>query len=277
MLSGNKRSREETIPATGNEILLEDNDNEQGDFGEETDEGQQQELELLSPRAMAARSGAITASVPRKCPYLDTVNRAVLDFDMTAACSVTLSRLHVYACLVCGRFFQGRGVNTPAYTHALQAGHFVYMRLEDGAVYCLPDGYLVHDSSLDDIKRCLLPTFTTEELATLSSSNTTLARDVHGVSYLPGYMGINNLTQTDGFNCALHVLAHMKHIRDYYLSPTTPAPTSSLSMQFRRTLRRMWSRHNFKSVVSPQELMYEVTVASEGRFAIGKKVIHVVV
>ena len=40
------------------------------------------------------------------CPYLDTVNRAVLDFDFEKCCSVSLSTLNVYACLVCGKFFQ---------------------------------------------------------------------------------------------------------------------------------------------------------------------------
>ena len=62
-----------------------------------------------------------------RCPYLDTVNRAALDFDMSPTCSVSLSRLNVYGCLVCGRFFQGRGRSTHAYTHALQAAHFVFV------------------------------------------------------------------------------------------------------------------------------------------------------
>jgi hypothetical protein len=65
----------------------------------------------------------------RRCPYLDTVNRSALDFDMSPTCSVSLSRLNVYCCLVCGKFFQGRGKNTHAYTHSLQSGHFVYVSM----------------------------------------------------------------------------------------------------------------------------------------------------
>lgn len=42
----------------------------------------------------------------RKCPYLDTIDRAVLDFDFEKLCSVSLSRINVYACLVCGKYFQ---------------------------------------------------------------------------------------------------------------------------------------------------------------------------
>lgn len=39
--------------------------------------------------------------------YLDTVNRQMLDFDFEKLCSVSLSNLNVYACLVCGKYFQG--------------------------------------------------------------------------------------------------------------------------------------------------------------------------
>jgi U4/U6.U5 tri-snRNP-associated protein 2 len=41
------------------------------------------------------------------CPYLDTVNRSNLDFDFEKICSVSLSTVNVYACLVCGKYFQG--------------------------------------------------------------------------------------------------------------------------------------------------------------------------
>ena len=75
----------------------------------------------------------------RSCPYLDTINRydtiyqltilhsicqnnegtvpfsfvpffssrSVLDFDFEKLCSVSLSHINVYACLVCGKYFQG--------------------------------------------------------------------------------------------------------------------------------------------------------------------------
>jgi hypothetical protein len=58
-------------------------------------------------------NGATTAPQRKKCPYLDTVDRQHLDFDMEKVCSVTLSNMNIYACLVCGHFFQGRGQSTP--------------------------------------------------------------------------------------------------------------------------------------------------------------------
>ncbi|OLY84817.1 putative mRNA-splicing protein ubp10 [Smittium mucronatum] len=39
--------------------------------------------------------------------YLDSVDRASLDFDFEKICSVTLSDQNVYSCLVCGKYYQG--------------------------------------------------------------------------------------------------------------------------------------------------------------------------
>jgi len=54
---------------------------------------------------------------------------------------------------------QGRGQQTHAFTHALETGHHMYMKLADGRVYCLPEGYEVDDRSLDAIRYVLNPTF----------------------------------------------------------------------------------------------------------------------
>lgn len=58
-------------------------------------------------------SSSSTASSPvkrvrRTCPYLGTINKHMLDFDFEKVCSICLSNQHVYACLVCGRYFQGK-------------------------------------------------------------------------------------------------------------------------------------------------------------------------
>ena len=81
----------------------------------------------------------------------------VLDFDFEKFCSVSLSNLNVYACLVCGKYYQGRGKKSHAYTHSLEAGHHVYINLQTEQVYCLPDGYEIDDPSLDDIRHVLNP------------------------------------------------------------------------------------------------------------------------
>lgn len=78
---------------------------------------------------------------PRQCPYLDTINRQYLDFDFEKLCSVSLTRINVYACLVCGKYFQGRGTNTYAYTHSVAESHHVFLNLQTLKFYCLPDNY----------------------------------------------------------------------------------------------------------------------------------------
>ena len=61
----------------------------------------------------------------------------------------------------------------------------MFIHLHDVRTFCLPDGYEVHDSSLDDVKKCLSPTFTAQDILSLNK-NSSLARDVYGVNYLPG-------------------------------------------------------------------------------------------
>jgi U4/U6.U5 tri-snRNP-associated protein 2 len=209
----------------------------------------------------------------RKCPYLDTVNRQVLDFDMEKLCSITLSNMNVYACLVCGKFFQGRGKATPAYTHSVQMGHFVFINLHDCRTFCLPDGYEIIDSSLDDVKSCLSPVFSSTEIKSLNQ-NSSLSRDVYGVRYLPGFVGLNNLKCTDYVNVILHALSHVTPVRDFFLQPSNYETTSksNLVSKFGEVVRKMWSSHNFKSIVSPQEFLQEVSIASKRRFNIGQQV-----
>jgi hypothetical protein len=79
----------------------------------------------------------------------------VLDFDFEKVCSVSLSPINVYACLVCGKFYQGRTRTSHAVTHSLETDHHVFLNLSNGRCYCLPDDYEIDDSALDDVKvRC---------------------------------------------------------------------------------------------------------------------------
>ena len=227
--------------------------------------------ESSTSTSAAASTSQTMAPVRKKCPYLDTVNRQFLEFDMEKLCSVTLTNMNVYGCLICGKFFQGRGQQTPAYTHSVQMEHFVFINLLTGSTFCLPDNYEIIDSSLDDCKRCLKPTFLPAEIASLDHS-TLLARDVHGVAYLPGFVGLNNLTKTDYVNVTLHALSHITPIRDFFLDVDNYRMSKSvLAHAFGAVIRKLWSRHNFKSVVSPQDFMQVVSSESNRKFNIGKQ------
>ena len=205
----------------------------------------------------------------KKCPHLSEINRKALDFDMDRVCSTTLSNQNVYCCLVCGKFFCGRSRGTPAHTHSVQCGHFVFVNLHTTGIFCLPDDYEVFDSSLDDIKYCLQPTFDGPQLTGLDR-NVTLSRDVSGTAYLPGYVGMNNLNRTDYINTALHILAHIRPVRDFFLQPSNYASCRCVVVhKFGEVMRKLWSRGNFKSIVSPHGFVHSISVASKGRFKVG--------
>ena len=117
--------------------------------------------------------------------YLDTINRSVLDFDFEKLCSVTLSNINVYACLICGKYFQGRGTKSHAYFHALEVGHHVYVNMQTKKVYVLPEGYEVTSKSLEDIKFVVDPRLSKEEVSKLDTKAED-AFDLGGKKYRPG-------------------------------------------------------------------------------------------
>ncbi|KAJ8294737.1 putative mRNA-splicing protein ubp10 [Rhodotorula toruloides] len=204
--------------------------------------------------------------------YLDTINRAALDFDFERLCSVTLSHNHIYACLVCGKYFQGRGKSTPAYAHALNEDHHVYINLDTRKVYVLPDGYEVDDASLADIKYLLYPTFTPQMLEKIDHQ-TQPELDLARKEYYPGFVGLNNMKHNSYMNAVLQLLLHVPPLRDYLILQLDPSsssarPTSELTIRLGLLARKLWNPHAFKSQVSPHEFLQEVANASGGKFKI---------
>ncbi|KAL2551865.1 Ubiquitin C-terminal hydrolase superfamily protein [Forsythia ovata] len=207
--------------------------------------------------------------VRRDCPYLDTVNRQVLDFDFEKFCSVSLSNLNVYACLVCGKYYQGRGRKSHAYTHSLEAGHHVYINLRTEKVYCLPDGYEVIDPSLDDIRYVLNPRFAREQVEQLDR-NRQWSRALDGSDYLPGMVGLNNIKETDFVNVTIQSLMRVTPLRNFFLIPENYQHSKSpLVHRFGELTRKIWHARNFKGQVSPHEFLQAVMKASKKRFRIG--------
>jgi U4/U6.U5 tri-snRNP-associated protein 2 len=233
---------------------------------------------------------AVELSNPKKrkteeeCAYLDTVQRWSLDFDFEPSCSVSLeSGPHVYGCLICGKFYRGRGRQTPAYTHSVDEGHFVFVHLDKGTFHCLPDDFEVKDPSLADISAALHPTYSPLEMSRLDS-NTGLAKDLFQRRYLPGYVGLNNLNKTDCVNACVQALAHVRPLRDFFLKLShkdvflpsrsknkPPHRISHLVQCFGELVRKMWSDKRFKSHVDPHMLIQAITVVSKKRFRAGSQ------
>jgi len=202
----------------------------------------------------------------------------VLDFDFEKLCSVSLSHLNVYACLVCGKYFQGRGKKSLAYTHSVECNHHVFLNLYTLKFYCLPDNYEIIDSSLDDITYVLNPTFSKKHIKQLKSGSKPV-RAYDGTTYLPGIVGLNNIKANDYCNVLLQALSHTPPLRNYFLREENYSQIKRppgdimklLSQRFGELLRKLWNPRNFKAHVSPHEMLQSIVLTSRKRFQITKQ------
>eukprot|EP00035_Acanthoeca_spectabilis_P011519 m.202756 g.202756 ORF g.202756 m.202756 type:complete len:623 (-) comp15366_c0_seq6:4237-6105(-) len=202
----------------------------------------------------------------RNCPYLDTINRNVLDFDFEKLCSVTMSNQNVYACLVTGKYFQGRGPGTHAYTHSLMTGNHVFLNLHTLKFYCLPDNYEIIDPSLEDIRAYLKPTFSHEAIDRVENG-TTRSRALDGRTYLPGIVGLNNIKANDYVNVVVQILCRVTPFRNFFLVEENYCGVSDpLVVTFGELMRKICNPRNFKSHVSPHEFLQAVVNASKRKF-----------
>ncbi|KAI9866004.1 MAG: hypothetical protein M1813_001971 [Trichoglossum hirsutum] len=216
---------------------------------------------------------ALTAPIRQSAPtegytdlYLDTIKRPLLDFDFEKLCSVTLSNINVYACLVCGKYYQGRGTKSHAYFHALEVEHHVFINVQTLKVYVLPEGYEVKSKSLDDIKFVVDPRYSKEEVGKLDREPRT-SWDLGGKTYIPGFIGMNNIKDNDYFNVIVHALAHVPPLRNFLmLEELSRRP--ELVQRFSILVRKIWNPRAFKSHVSPHELLQEISLRSNKRFTL---------
>jgi U4/U6.U5 tri-snRNP-associated protein 2 len=198
--------------------------------------------------------------------YLDTVDRNVLDFDFEKLCSISLSNINVYACLVCGKYYQGRGPKTHAYFHALELDHHVFINMQTQKVYVLPEGYEVKSKSLDDIKFVSDPTYTKPQVMAIDREEKT-AWALGGKTYIPGFIGMNNIKDNDYFNVVVQALAHIPPLRNYFMLEDFSAKPE-LVKRLSILIRKIWNPKAFKSHVSPHELLQEISLKSGKRFTL---------
>eukprot|EP00871_Galdieria_phlegrea_P000926 jgi/Galph1/1834/GphlegSOOS_G514.1 len=206
----------------------------------------------------------------RECPYMDTIDRTVLDFDYEKLCSVTLERHNVYACLVCGKYFQGRGPKTPAFLHAVDYDHHLFIHLETEKVYCLPENYQVNDPTLEDIRATLNPRFDESQVNELDSKVVKF-RTVEGKTRLQGVLGMSNLYTTDYINVILQALVRITPLRNFFLLYCMQKPQATefpLLASFTEFVRKFWNPRPFRSQLSPHELVQQVVKQSKRRFQI---------
>jgi U4/U6.U5 tri-snRNP-associated protein 2 len=233
-------------------------ENAEGEGTGASDDEDDNESAIAAPRRQTAPEAGYTDL------YLDTIARKVLDFDFEKLCSVTLSNINVYACLVCGKYYQGRGPKSQAYFHALEDGHHVYVNMETKKVFVLPEGYEVKSKSLDDIKFVVDPRMSKAEVSRLDKEPK-VSWDLSNREYIPGFVGMNKIKANDYFNVVIQALAHVVPLRNYFmLEDLSNRP--QIAQRFSTLVRKIWNPRAFKTHVSPHELLQEVALRSSKRF-----------
>lgn len=208
--------------------------------------------------------------------YLDTIDRSSLDFDFEKLCSVTLSHNHIYSCLVCGKFFQGRGKKTAAYAHSIGLeDHHVFINLDSKEVYVLPDGYQVKDPSLSDIQYLLSPIFTEQTLKEIDNRLSPHYDLVNQQPYYPGFIGLNNIKHNSYINSILVSLAHVRPLRDYFILEESFEESkidgeTELVKRFSNFMKKFWNPKLFKPQLSPHELLQQIDLDSKGKFKLNE-------
>jgi U4/U6.U5 tri-snRNP-associated protein 2 len=53
---------------------------------------------------------------------------------------------------MCGKFLAGKHKGSPVHDQAVREDHLLFMDLQDGVVYSIPDSAIIQNDSLNDIK-----------------------------------------------------------------------------------------------------------------------------
>ena len=198
----------------------------------------------------------------KECPYVDSIDKHVLNFDFEKVCSVSLSSQNTYCCLVCGKYYQGRGYGTHAYEHSLEVEHHMFLKLDDGSVYCLPDNYEVN-GPWEDIRQNLRPLFTIEEVDLLEMKSEPKL-SLLGTEYIPGIVGLNKLGQADYLSSVIQCLTTVLPFRRRLLLHAFE--DDIVSQRLAELFKKLFNQESFRSSVSPHEFLQAVSLASKKTF-----------
>jgi len=185
-------------------------------------------------------------------------------------CSVSLVSNNVYACLVCGKYYQGRARNSYAYVHSLEQDHHVFLNLTTKKIFCLPDDYEIADTSLQDIKDIYDPQLSAKYIEQLDRYPI-FAKTIDNLTYTVGVVGLNNTKNNDHINVLLQVISHVSIFRNYLITQSNQKyyEKSELTKRIGVLMRRMWCPKLFRNHLSPHEISQEFSNKSKKKYSIG--------
>ncbi|SMN19103.1 similar to Saccharomyces cerevisiae YFR005C SAD1 Conserved zinc-finger domain protein involved in pre-mRNA splicing, required for assembly of U4 snRNA into the U4/U6 particle [Maudiozyma saulgeensis] len=203
---------------------------------------------------------------------LKTINRKKLDFDSEKICSASLSKLDIYGCLVCGKYFRGCKERSPAFLHSISDGHRLFVSFESTRVVILPDEididvnviHLLDDVNkklINDIKYSVYPVYSPD---TIRKSPYRCFESTQGQLYYNGFVGLNKSTSNNiaYINVIIQLLAHVDPIRDFFLlaDKKNHLNDNGLIKNITLIMKKIWSPHLFKLNVGPDELISYIMV-----------------
>ena len=209
-------------------------------------------------------------------PYINTINKNLLDFDQEKICSITLKTNNIYSCLICGKYFHGKGKTTPCYIHSLSEQHHLFINLETRAIYCLPDDYeLIENQSnkkiLYEIKQNLLPVYTKEQIKLIDKISANYNLSLDNKKYFPGYIGLGYVKNCEYFNVIIQSLAHLKKFRDFFLSYNYKIVNkddyiSIFVQKLSEIIKKLWNFSSYKAHLDQRECLQLLSKASNNKF-----------
>lgn len=192
--------------------------------------------------------------------FLETIDERKLDFDLEKRCSITLSPLNCYCCLVCGKYLRGRRENTPAFLHSVNEDHHVFINFNSLKVYLLPDNVEVEDNDriqvLAGVRNAIRPSFSKEEI----DKSPHVSFDLNNQEYINGFIGFNNNSSgNDSINVILLLLSHIVPFRDHLLLEACLGE-DELVQRLGIVIRKLWSPKLFKPYISSEEFLAYISV-----------------
>ncbi|SCU98113.1 LAMI_0F13080g1_1 [Lachancea mirantina] len=194
--------------------------------------------------------------------YLDTINLRNLDFDVEKTCSITLSPLNVYCCLVCGRYLQGRSSNTVAFRHSIEEGHHIFVSMATRAFYALPENHEIAQESahvLKKIDQLIRPSYTQRDIEQYPLK----CYDLNDHAFQNGFVGLNNSACPSYVNAILLVLSHIPQVRNVFLLKGTESFELDLIKKIALMVKKIWSPHLLRAHVSPFEISQQLSLESK--------------
>ena len=202
---------------------------------------------------------------------LSRINERVLDFDQEKCCSVTLSNVNVYCCLECGKYYQGKTTNSPAFLHSIIQDHHIFMSFTSFDFIFLPEDCLIPPNyQLERIKFAACPGKFIPPFTSSLPDWTVGLEGGGGETFVIGMIPLNFVKQSDYLNVVIQSFLNVPPIYEKLLNYSADN-TLSLQSTLAQLVKKIWNRNSLKPFINPHELLQCIYRLSNGKFGFLKQ------